>query len=90
VQRSIAIADMGDILRGGLFAPWNLHKAAWNRPKHEVAVAFIPDEAGFGNVLAGDIESQGLDWKEPAVPPGRHKFIAAQIFAALHPAHVGP
>ena len=89
MRRAVEIVNGGSILRG-LFHPRHAHEGAGDRPHQHVAVAFVEDQAGLGNVLSGHVEDKRRDRHEAAVLPGGNDFVAAQHLAARHAAEVGP
>ena len=77
-------------MRGGFIRPRNIDQASGCRPQQHVAVTLVEDQAGFGNVLSGDVENHCRNRHEAAVPPGGDQLVAAQYLATRHAADIGP
>ena len=77
VRRAVKVRHRGQILRGGFIRPRNIDQASGYRPQQHVAVTLVEDQAGFGNVLSGDVENHCRNRHEAAVPPGGDQLVAA-------------
>ena len=60
-------------------------QGAGDRPDDLVAVAVVPDEACFLDVLARDVESENGGWQVAPVPVQGQEFVAADHLAAADP-----
>ena len=58
------------------------HQRAGDGPGAAVAVALVPDQAGFMHILAADVEAQDRDRHVPARLVDRQKLMAADDLAA--------
>ena len=62
---------------------------ARDRPGAQVAVAGIPDQAGFVDVLAGDVEAEDGDRHVAAALVDRQQLVAADDFSPANAVGVG-
>jgi hypothetical protein len=58
------------------------HQRAGDRPGAQVAVALIPDQAGFVDILAADVEAQDRDRQMPPALVEGQKLMPADDLAA--------
>lgn len=90
MRLAVEIVDGRDILCRWRLGPGNGDHAAGRGPQQEIAVAFVEDEAGLGNILAGGVEHQSRDRQEASVAPAGDEFVAAQDLATLYADEIGP
>ena len=58
------------------------HQCSGDRPGPNVAIALIPDQAGFMHVLAADIQTKDRDRHMPPALVDRQQFVATDDLAA--------
>ena len=80
--------DISTWPRAGDGAVQRLQRAG-DRPGAQIAVAGIPDQPGFVNILAGDVEAEDRDRQVPPAFVEAHQLMAADDLAAADAVGVG-